>query len=379
MTTREHARAAWRRSLGVALVPALSIVLALLVGAVIMILSSPLVGGEFDPTLPVTAYLAMLSGAFGSLDGWVRILVNATPLVLAGLAVGIGFKAGLFNIGAQGQFLIGALTATAAALAFNDASPLIAIPVALLAGMLGGLLWGFIPGVLKAYTGAHEVVVTIMLNYVALAVLSWAISGPLRGQNVTFARTDDLVAATLPIFLGRDGHLGLLLAAVSIPLTTWLLYRSTIGFEIRTTGANPDAARYAGMHPRQLIIFTMALCGLFAGLAGTAQVLGQVGYMTASFSTTVGWDAIAVALLGRAHPLGILFAALLFGAMQAGSGNMQILAGLPVQMVDVLQATMLLFLTAEIVVRRLFRVRASGGALVELASVSRSYGGGRST
>ena len=375
MTAGERVVAALQRGRAVALVPALSIALALVIGAVIMILSSPLVSGEFDPTLPVTAYLAMLSGAFGSFDGVVRTLVNATPLVLAGLAVGIGFKAGLFNIGAQGQFLIGALTAAAAALALNDASPFVAIPVALLAGMLGGLLWGFVPGALKAYTGAHEVVVTIMLNYVALAVLSWAVSGPLRGQNVTFARTDDLVGASLPIFLGRDGHIGLLIAAVSVPLASWLLYRSTIGFETRTTGANPDAARYAGMHPRKLIVFTMSLCGLLAGLAGASQLLGEVGYMTASFSTTVGFDAIAVALLGRAHPVGILFGALLFGAMQAGSGNMQILAGLPVQMVGVLQATILLVLTAEVVVRRLFRVQASGPELVELASVSRSYGG----
>jgi general nucleoside transport system permease protein len=376
VTDRSRYRRIWDRSRAVALVPALSILLALVLGAVIMILTSPLVRREFDFSLPVTAYLAMLSGAFGSFDGIVRTLVNATPLVLAGLAVGIGFKAGLFNIGAQGQFLLGAVAATAAALALNDASPIVAIPVALVAGMLGGLVWGFIPGVLKAYTGAHEVVTTIMLNYVSLAVISWAVSGPLRGQNVTFARTDDLVAAELPLIIGRDGHLGILVAAIAVPIATWLLYRSTIGFEIRTTGANPDAARYAGMHPRRLIVFTMALCGLFAGLAGASEVLGEVGYMTAGFATTVGFDGIAVALLGRAHPVGILFAALLFGAMQAGSGNMQILAGLPVQMVDVLQAIILLFLTAEIVVRQLFRVRAAGGELVELASVSRSYGGG---
>jgi len=361
----------------VALVPALSIVLALLTGAALMIVTSPLVTGSFSPTLPLEAYGAMLSGAFGSVDGLVRTMVNATPLVLAGLAVGIGFKAGLFNIGAQGQFLIGALGSTAVALAMNDGNPWIVVPLALLGGMVGGLIWGFMPGVLKAYTGAHEVVTTIMLNYVALAVISWAISGPLRGENVTFARTADIVTGALPIIIGRDGHLGLLLAAAAVPLAAWLLYRSTIGFEIRTTGANPDAARYAGMRPRTLIVFTMSLCGLFAGLAGATEILGEVGYMTASYSTGVGFDAIAVALLGRAHPAGILFAALLFGAMQAGAGNMQIQAGLPVQMVDVLQAVILLFLTAEIVVRRIFRVRGEAAEMVELASVSRSYGGER--
>lgn len=361
----------------VALVPALSVVLALVTGAVIMILTSPLVTGEFSLILPLQAYGALVAGAFGSLNAIVNTLVNATPLLLAGMAVGIGFKGGLFNIGAQGQFLIGALTATAVALAFNDASPLIAIPAAVAAGMLGGAAWGFIPGALKAFTGAHEVVVTIMLNFVALAVISWAISGPLIGEDVTFARTDDIEAAALPIIVGRNGHLGILFAAAAVPIVYWLLYRSTTGFEIRTTGANPDAARYAGMRPRGVIVLTMTLAGLFAGLAGTTEILGEVGFMSAPYSTGVGFDAIAVALLGRAHPVGILFSALLFGAMQAGAGNMQIQADLPVQMIDVLQAVILLFITADIVVRRVFRVRESAPELVELASVSRSYGGDR--
>jgi simple sugar transport system permease protein len=362
----------------VALVPALSVLLALLVGAVIMIVTSPMVIGEFSLTLPLEAYGAMLSGAFGSLDGIVNTLVNATPLVLVGLAVGIGFKGGLFNIGGTGQFLIGALAATAVALALNDASPLVAIPAALLAGMIGGAAYGFIPGALKAFTGAHEVVVTIMLNFVAYSIVSWAISGPLIGTDVTFARTDDIEAAALPIIIGRNGHLGILFAAVAVPIAYWLLYRSTTGFEIRTTGANPDAARYAGMRPRRVIILTMTLAGLFAGLGGTTEILGKIGYMTASYAPAVGFDAIAVALLGRAHPVGILFAALLFGAMQAGAGSMQIQAGLPVQMIDLLQAVILLFITADIVVRRIFRVRESAGDIVELASVSRSYGGGGS-
>jgi len=361
----------------VAVVPAASVLLALLVGAGIMILTSPMVTGAFSLTLPLEAYAAMLSGAFGSLNAVVNTLVNATPLVLAGLAVGIGFKGGLFNIGAQGQFLIGALTGIAVALALNDASPVVAIPAALIGGMIGGAIYGFIPGALKAFTGAHEVVVTIMLNFVALSIISWAISGPLIGENVTFARTDDIEAAALPILIGRNGHLGILLAAVAVPIASWLLYRSTTGFEIRTTGANPDAARYAGMRPRGVIILTMSLSGLFAGLAGITEILGKVGYMTASYAPGVGFDAIAVALLGRAHPVGILFAALLFGAMQAGAGSMQIQAGLPVQMVDVLQAVILLFITADILVRRLFRVRAEAGEIVELASVSRSYGGDR--
>ena len=165
----------------VALLPAIAIGLALLVGAVVMIASSPLVEGSLDLTLPLTAYAALATGGFGSFNGIVTTLANATPLILAGLAVGVGFKAGLFNIGAQGQFLMGAVSAAAAAVALNDASPADRDPGSVLAGMLGGLAYGFIPGFLKAFTGAHEVVTTIMLNYVAIQLVSYVISVPLRG------------------------------------------------------------------------------------------------------------------------------------------------------------------------------------------------------
>ncbi|MGH2455701.1 MAG: ABC transporter permease [Candidatus Limnocylindria bacterium] len=374
MTAERTDQSVRQRIQAVALLPLIAILLALLVGAVLMILSSPLIRG-FDLTLPLTAYQALAIGAFGSVNGLVNTLVNATPLILAGLAVGIGFKAGLFNIGAQGQFLVGAVSATAVAIALNDASPLAAIPLSLLAGMAGGLAWGFIPGFLKAFTGAHEVVTTIMLNFVAIQTVSYIVSDRLRGAEVTFARTDAFVAAELPILVGRNGHLGLIFAAVAVPLAWWLLFRSTTGFEIRTVGANPDAARYAGMHPKWIIVLTMSLCGLLAGLAGAGEILGEVGYMPASYGTTVGFDAIAVALLGRANPIGILFAGLLFGGMQAGAGLMQVQAGVPVQMVSVLQAVILFFLAAELIVRRLIKVRTAGtGVAEELQTVSRSYG-----
>lgn len=374
MTVEARGVSILRRVRDVSLVPAVAIGLALVIGAVILILSSPLIHG-FDLGLPLIAYRALAEGAFGSFNAVVNTLVNATPLVLAGLAVGIGFRAGLFNIGAQGQFLVGAVSASVAAIALTDAPAVLAIPLTLMAGMLGGLAWGFIPGFLKAFTGAHEVVTTIMLNFVAIQLVSYLISSIFRGANVTFARTDDFQSAALPILLGRNGHLGLMFAAVAVPLAWWLLYRSTIGFEVRTVGANPDAARYAGMRPRWIIVFTMSLCGMLAGLAGAGEILGEVGYMPASYGTTVGFDAIAVALLGRAHPVGILFAGLLFGAMQAGAGLMQVQAGVPAQMVGVLQAVILFFLAAELVVRQVLRVRTTGGELAsELRTVSQSYG-----
>ena len=361
------------RLLGLVLLPSSAILLALLVGALIMIASSPLVGGSIDPLLPLTAYGALVAGSLGSFNAIINTLVQATPLILAGLAVGVGFKAGLFNIGAQGQFLMGGLAAAAMGVATAGLPPIAAISLAVLAGIVAGAAYGFIPGFLKAYTGAHEVVTTIMLNYVAIQIIAYVASGPLRGANVTFSRTETITTAALPVFAGREGHIGILFAALAVPIIAWLLFRSTLGFEIRTVGANPDAARYAGMHPRALIILTMAISGLLAGLAGASEILGQVGHMPAAYATGVGFDAIAVALLGRSHPIGILFAGLLFGAMRAGAGLMQIQAGIPVQMVNVLQAVILFFLAAELIVRYLFRVRADGVGVSEMQTITRSY------
>ena len=364
-----------RRVVSVVTVPALAIVLALVVGAVIIALSSPLVSGSFDPLLPLVAYAALVTGAFGSFNALVQTVVSSTPLILAGLAVGIGFKAGLFNIGAQGQFLMGAIAAAAVGAALAGSGPLVAIPAALLAAIVAGAVYGFIPGFLKAFTGAHEVVTTIMLNYVAIQFVAYAVTGPLRATGATFARSSDVGSAALPILIGRNGHLGITFALVAVPLAWWLLYRTTLGFEVRTVGANPDAARYAGMSPRTVIALTMAVCGLLAGLAGAGEILGISHYMPAGYSTNVGFEAITVALLGRANPFGILFAGLLLGAMRAGSNLMQIQAGVPVQMIDVLQGVILFFLAAEVIVRYIFRVRAARAEVDELQTVSRSYGG----
>ncbi|MBA3777935.1 MAG: ABC transporter permease [Chloroflexi bacterium] len=358
----------------VAAVPIAAVVLALLVGSLIILASSFFAVGGFEPLLPVEAYSSLLRGSFGSVNGLVNTVVAATPLVLAGLAVGIGFKAGLFNIGAQGQFLMGALAAAGTGAALAQQPPPIAIGGALLAAAIGGGLWGFIPGALKAWTGAHEVVTTIMLNYIAAAVIGYLITGPLAAPGFSFARTGPVGNAALPIILGRNGHLGILIALLAVPLAYWLLWRSTLGFELRTVGANPNAARYAGMRPGLLTIFTLSLCGLLAGLAGGGQILGTSGFMNASYGTATGFDAIAVALLGRAHPVGILAASLLFGAMRAGSGLMQIEARIPVEIIDVIQAVILLFLAADVIVRRILRLRAARSGVDEIQTVTRSYG-----
>ena len=365
------------RALSLMLVPIVAILGALIVAAVIIILSS-LAQGELDLMLPLQAYGNLLEGAFGSVRGLTFTLLSATPLILGGMAVGLGFKAGLFNIGAQGQFLLGALGAAAVGASLAEASPFVAVPAAVGAGALLGAAWGFIPGALKAWTGAHEVVTTIMLNFIGSILIGYLITGPLEAIGFSFSRTGPVGNSALPTLFGTNIHLGVLIAIALVPIVWWLLWRSTLGFEIRTVGANPDAARYAGMHPAVLTILTMSLCGLLAGLAGAGQILGISGFMTASYGTSIGFDSISIALLGRAHPVGILLAALLFGAMRAGSGLMQIKAGIPVEIIDVIQATILLFLAADIVVRRVLRLRAPGSEPTELQTVTRTYGSGTS-
>ena len=355
--------------------PLLAIVLALIVGAIVIILTSALKpGASLDFALPFKAYAALWEGSLGSPNGRVSTLVQAAPLMLTGLGVGLAFKAGLFNIGGEGQFLLGAIAAIAVGVALDGNGPAVAITGAVLASVVVGAAWGFIPGFLKAYSGAHEVVTTIMLNFIARFLIAYLISGPLKlplsPQPVTAPVND----AALPILFGRDGHIGILIAFAAVPIIWFLLNKMTLGFEIRAVGANPDAARYAGMKPRRLIILTMSIAGLMAGLAGGLNVLGINHQMNASFSTTVGFTAITVALLGRSNPVGIMFAALLFGMMSAGALNMQIVADVPAELVALLQAIILLFLVMSPVLRRVFRLRGVKGNLGTTDTMSRTYG-----
>lgn len=368
---RQRARRVW----WTAQLPFLAIVLALAMAAVVIIASSAFTGHGFQPLLPVFAYLSLLAGAFGSFTGISNTLVAAAPLWLGGLAVGLGFKAGLFNIGVAGQFLMGAFTAGVVGASLSGAPSFVAVPAALLAGALAGGALGFIPGYLKARTGAHEVVTTIMLNNAVALLLTWAVTDLVRAPGFTFPRTGDIGSAALPVLLGRNLHLGIPIALGAIFFMKWLLERTTIGFEIRTVGANPNAARYAGMRPVIVIALTMALSGFLGGLAGSVQLLGVIGFYAPGITANVGFDSIAVALLGRSNPIGILFAALLFGTFRAGAPLMQINTDVPVEIIDIIQASIILFLAADLIVRRIFRVRAARATgLEELGTVTRSWG-----
>ena len=365
-----------------ALVPLLAVLLAFAVGSVLILISSLATAGHIDPSLPFRAYGAMLEGGGISTDpdaifnGLINTIRQAAPLVLGGLSVGIAFKAGLFNIGGFGQFIMGALGAAATGAAVSAWPAPAAIAAALAVGSLAGAAWGLIPGALKALTGAHEVVTTIMLNTIATSVIGWLVTGPFLAPGFSFSRTGDLGNAVIPVILGRNLDAGVILPILAVPAIWFLLFRSTLGFQIRAVGANPSAARYAGMRPTLIIMFTMSLAGFLFGIAGSIEVLGNTHFVNASYTTTAGFDAITVALLGRTHPLGIVFAALLFGAMRAGSGLMQIQTGIPIEMVDVLQAIVLLFIAADVIVRNVFRIRAGGSGLAELETVTKTYSSG---
>jgi simple sugar transport system permease protein len=368
---RQRAAPTWR----VASLPLLSIVLALAIAAVIIIVSSAFTGTGFFPLLPLYAYGNLFAGAFGGTNAIANTLVSAAPLMLGGLAVGLGFKAGLFNIGVAGQFLAGAFASAVVGSALAEAPTALGVTAALLAGALAGAIVGFVPGYLKARTGAHEVVTTIMLNNATALLLAWAVTDLVRAPGFTFPRTGDIGNAALPVLLGRNLHLGVPLAIAAIFLVRWLLERTTLGFEIRTVGANPNAARYAGIPPLRIVPLTMALSGLLGGVAGAIQMLGLIGFYASGISASVGFDSIAVALLGRSDPIGILFAALLFGAFRAGAPLMQITTQVPIEIIDIIQALIILFLAADLIVRRVFRLRARGLEIEGATTVTRTWGG----
>jgi general nucleoside transport system permease protein len=384
------------RFIALSIIPIVSILLALFIGAIIIILSSLDTEGSLNLLLPIVAYESLFEGATGvsflnvedgaialgfsiELERAVRNVTNTlaatAPLILTGLAVGLGFKGGLFNIGGTGQVLVGGFLAALVGAAVAGLPAPLAVTVALLAGCLGGAFYGFIPGALKAFSGAHEVVTTIMLNSLAAFVLIGLVNDIFRIQGPTFARTADVGNAKLPLWFDQDGIFQMAIALTLAALAYVLIYRTTLGFEIRTTGANPSAARYAGMSPRRLTVLTLSMCGLFAGLAGAIEIL-SLGYYPAVFGTTIGFAGITVALLGRANPIGIVLAALLLGGMRAGAPAMQITADIPIEIIDLIQGLILLFLAAEVVIRRLLRIRAERVTPGELQTVSRSYGQG---
>ncbi len=363
-------RVDWRNNI---LIPLLAILSALIVGAIIIAFSDVdtlrLWGSDPGEALSVTvttikdAYVALFEGAFGGIGPISETLTRAAPLILAGLAVAIGFQAGLFNIGANGQALIGGMFALVVGFQFS-LPVFIHLPLIIIAGLIGGAIWGGIPGYLRAKTGAHEVITTIMLNFIALRLVDWLLtqsffqlegrSDPVSKSVMDSARYTKLLDWLNPRY---RVHLGFIVAILAAAFIWWLLYRSTIGFEFRTVGANPDGARYAGMNVVFLIVAVMAVAGSMAGLAGVDLVSGTLGRATPGFIGMIGFDAIALALLGRSHPFGVVAAGILFGALAAGGQNMQVSTNVGIDIVQVIQALIIVFIAAPALVKAVYRVR----------------------
>jgi general nucleoside transport system permease protein len=366
-----RAKKLFRSALDAALVPLLAIFTALVIGGIIIALA----GGN-----PLQAYVGLFQGAFGSPKALSETAVWATPYILAGLAVALAFRGGLFNIGAEGQLALGAVAAAWVGYALPGMlgitiPAIIHIPLAIGMGILFGAIWAAIPGALKAYTGAHEVINTIMMNYIALNTVSFLLNGPMKDKNPNnvIARTPEIaLTARVPaIFPDLRVNWGFVLALFCAWLVWYLLWKTTLGFEIRTVGANPDAAKYAGMNVKRLIILTMAFSGGLAGLAGAIEVVGLNYRHELGFSIGYGFDAIAIALLGKTHPLGVVLAAILFGGMRNGATRMQFLTQIPVDVISVIQALILLFVAADEIIRYIYRIKQKEERLV----LTRGWGG----
>ncbi len=448
--------------------PALALLTAFVLGAVVILITS----GRLETV--GEAYWGLLRGAFIKQRGFSESLVASIPYVFLSLGLALGFKTGLFNIGVEGQFYMGALAAAWAGQAFQGVPALIHLPVVLLAGAAGGAIWAGIPGYLKAKTGAHEVISTMMMNYIAFRLTEFIISGPLRAPSGSTIQTprispaselwalwdipnrlaDPLNALTLSLILGLGAwliaravgageyrshsstaervsasaaasplagviahirhqalhhtslviglavalisfvalppltrlwwpftdeydrlHLGLLLALLAAVGVWWLLWKTTIGFELRTVGANPNAARYAGISITRNVVLGMALSGALAGLAGTVEVIGVsiCRCLPLFFSSGYGFDSIAIALLGRNNPFGILASAFLFGAMRNGADLMELSSGVSKYIISLIQALVLLFVAAPAVVRWMYRIK--GGPRAAEAPLTRGWGG----
>ena len=430
--------------------PLLAILTAFVLGALVIWLTSG------DLTTVLEAYSGLFRGALTKERGLSESLIATVPYILLSLGVAVGFKAGLFNIGVEGQFYVGAVCAAWIGAVFRDLPAIIHLPLAIGAGAIGGAIWGGIPGYLKAKTGAHEVINTIMMNYVAFRLVEFLISGPLKDPNSSAVQSlpvasgaqvwtmyevpqrlrDPLNALAVAILfaflawlLGRwlvsraslrqripsDNqrrwvaigfglvigvltfvalppltrlwwpfqdpydrlHIGLFIALLAAVLVWWLLWRTTIGFELRTVGANPNAARYAGINITRNIVAVMAISGGLAGIAGTIEVLGVTTCrcLPLFFSSGYGFDSIAIALLAKNAPFGIIAASFLWGAMRNGADLMELDSGVSKYIISLIQALVLLFVAAPAIVRWIYRIRAERREEEE-APLTRGWGGG---
>lgn len=376
--------------LGKAGIPLLAIFTGLVIGAILIALTSPSVwtafGQGFGKGLAeawreiTTAYKALFTGSLGDPARMIRSLssgnpvevrrafnpileslVQSTPYIFAGLAVALGFRSGLFNIGVEGQLFVGAAAATYVGFAIKGLPGYIHMPLAFLAGAAAGAFWAFIPGFLKAKTGGHEVINTIMMNWIAFRLTEWLLSGPMTRPGSGGLPLSPIIedSAKIPQFFASPirFHLGFFIALLVAYLVWWLLFKTTWGMNLRTVGTNPRAAKYAGLDTGKSIMLAMTLSGALAGMAGAVQVLAVNHSMALGLSSGYGFDSIALALIGNNHPLGVILSSLLFGTLRNGATRMMVVSSIPIDIVDVIQAIILMFVAAPAIIRSIYRLR----------------------
>ncbi|MBP3952555.1 ABC transporter permease [Bacillus suaedae] len=337
-------------------VPIIAVLLGILIGAIVMVVSG---------YNPIVGYTALLTGIFSHPYYIGETIRSMTPLILAGLSVAFAFRTGLFNIGVEGQLIVGWLASVYVGIVL-DLPQVIHLPLAIMAGALAGALWGVIPGILKARYQVHEVIVTIMMNYIALYTANFLIREYLivPGERTeSIAPTASLASPFIQSITDYSrAHYGFIVAILACLIMWFILWRTTKGYELRAVGLNQHASQYAGMNVKNNIVLSMIIAGAFAGVAGSMEGLGTFGYMNIlSGFTGVGFDGIAVALLGANAALGVFLAAFLFGGLQVGSLTMQSQAGIPAELIDIVIALIIFFVASSYVIHWIInRVKKEG-------------------
>ncbi len=371
-------------------IPFLAIVSGLIIGAILIAVTSETVYAAFAESFWSgigeafyeigASYLALITGSLGSpsaivialqsgdpaairsaVNPFLESLVQTTPYIFAGLACALGFRAGLFNIGVEGQLFMGGIFATFVGYSITGLPAYIHMPLAFLAGALGGALWGIVPGILKATTGGNEVINCIMMNYIAYRLVSWLLTGPMTRPDTGGMPLSPLVKKTaeIPQFFASPirFHLGFFMALFFAFVVWWVLFKTTWGLNLRTVGSNPRAAKYAGLNIANVTVIGMAMSGALAGMAGANEVLAINHFMAPSLSSGYGFNSIALALLGNSHPVGVILSAFLFGVLQNGATKMEVMTRIPSDIVVILQALILIFVAAPAIIRSVYRLR----------------------
>ena len=372
------------------LIPVLAVISGLILGAILIILTTEEVYAGFGRGIFAglgeawkvvsTAYVALFKGAVGdpvriiqalqsgdaleirrSFNPFLESLVVATPYIFAGLSVALGFRSGLFNIGAEGQIYMGAIFATFVGYSVHGLPAYIHMPLAFLAGAAGGALWGFVPGFLKARTGGNEVINTIMMNWISFRLLEYLLTGPMQRPDSGGSPISPFILSTaeIPQFFAKPirFHLGFFIALAVALLVYWFLFKTTWGFNLRTVGANPQAGRYAGMNIVLSTIMGMTLAGALSGMAGANEILAVNRTLALGFSPGFGFDSIALALLGGSTPGGVILASLLFGFLRNGATKMMLASNIPIDIISILQAFIIIFIAAPAIIRTIYRLK----------------------